>query len=59
MCLILHNLMMSFNDNWEVEEEEIEEGDARRHLIDDDLTGQELRNRVQNYLLEWHFNRMS
>jgi hypothetical protein len=57
-CLVLHNLMIDFDDDWEEEDIPIEEGIAR-HLLDvedvDRMTGNELRERVQEHLLAWHF----
>jgi tRNA U34 5-carboxymethylaminomethyl modifying GTPase MnmE/TrmE len=62
VCLILHNLMIDFNDEWE-QDEEVEEEEADD--IDDDIdetvenamTGRELRERVRNFLLMWHFDK--
>lgn len=58
VCLILHNLMIDFDDDWD-EDIEVEEEEAGNvdHLIDeedDEVSGQELRRRVQNYLLGWY-----
>lgn len=59
VCLILHNLMIDFDDDWEedidIEEEEEEEGEGEGD--GEEMTGQELRARVRNYLLGWHFDR--
>ena len=58
VCLILHNLMIDFNDEWD-EDIEVEEEDAGNvdHLIEEEeeeMSDQELRRRVQNYLLAWY-----
>lgn len=58
VCLILHNLMIDFNDEWELEEEEGEEDEEEGNeedggLIIDEITGQEKRLEVQNKLLQW------
>jgi len=62
VCLILHNLMCDFNDEWD-EEIEIEEDAGRvEHLLDDELdeiSGQELRRRVQNYVLAWYHSQFN
>lgn len=66
VCLILHNLMIDFNDEW-VEEIEIPDMDVGRvdHLISldedddqdevqDEMDGKELRRRVQTFVLAWY-----
>ena len=57
-CLVLNNLMIDFDDNWEEEDIPIEEGIVR-NLLDvedvDRMTRNELRERVQEHLLAWHF----
>jgi hypothetical protein len=58
VCLILHNLMIEFNDEWD-EDIEVEDDEAGNvdHLIEEEeeeMSGQELRRRVQNYLLAWY-----
>lgn len=59
VCLILHNLMCDFDDEWDEEfemEEEAQEGDEEENDLDDEMSGQELRARVRNYVLQWHFD---
>ena len=56
VCLILHNLLIKFDDEWEHSDEEQEEVEDDR--LDQNLmvnTGHELRIKVQNELLEWYF----
>lgn len=55
VCLILHNLLIAFNDEWEAEPKTKEPNMG--HLRDC-VTGHDLRSRVHNYLLTWHFARM-
>jgi hypothetical protein len=50
--------MIEFNDEWD-EDIEVEEDEAGNvdHLIEEEeeeMSGQELRRRVQNYLLAWY-----
>jgi hypothetical protein len=62
VCLILHNLLIDFNDEWEEEEEaedeEDSDSDADSDVDENDIleTGQQLRARVRNFLLCWHFD---
>jgi hypothetical protein len=59
VCLILHNLMIDFDDEWEDDidiEEEQEDADGDGDDVEE-MTGQELRANVRNYLLGWHFDR--
>ena len=55
VCLILHNLLIDFDDEWEdIEEEE----DDEKENLDQNLmiaTGHQLRTTVQNFLLTWFF----
>ena len=59
VCLILHNLMCDFNDEWD-EDIEIPDMDVGRvdHLMGDDIAdemdGKELRRRVQAFVLAWY-----
>ena len=59
VCLILHNLMCDFDDEWDEEfemDEEAQQGDEEENDLDDEMSGQELRARVRNYVLQWHFD---
>ena len=59
VCLILHNLMIDFDDEWEDDidiEEAQEDADGDGDDVEE-MTGQELRANVRNYLLGWHFDR--
>lgn len=57
ICLILHNLMLQLDDNWETDE--MDEGNIiepnLRSLRNNSLSGAERRIQVQNYLLNHHF----
>jgi hypothetical protein len=57
VCLILHNLLLSFNDEWHDEEAPEEEDNAAPVDADGNNVVQayELRNRVQHHLLEWFY----
>jgi hypothetical protein len=62
VCLILHNLMCDFNDEWDEEIETEEDAGRVDHLLDDELdeiSGQELRRRVQNYVLAWYHSQFN
>jgi hypothetical protein len=59
VCLILHNLMIDFDDDWEddIDIEEEEEGEQDGDGDEgDEMTGQELCARVRNHLLGWYFD---
>jgi hypothetical protein len=57
VCLILHNLMIKFEDEeWENEEEEEEVyNDVTLQLREECTSGNDLRLRVQQHLLEWSY----
>ena len=51
--------MIDFDDEWEDDidiEEEQEDADGDGDDVEE-MTGQELRANVRNYLLGWHFDR--
>lgn len=54
-CLVLHNMFMRYNDSWEEEEHEEEEvvAEAAAEAVAADPCAQDLRNRMQEYLLTW------
>ena len=60
VCIILHNLLLSYKDTWD-EEDEGEAAAADEHGAANDAAGplaaNELRNRVQLALLNWFFTR--
>jgi hypothetical protein len=55
VCLILHNLMIKFDDEEFEEEEEEEEVyiDVNLNLREECQSGNQLRQRVQEHLLQW------
>ena len=60
--LTLHNILISFQDEWEEEDpqEETEEEANAYHAtlaVNADATGNNLRIRVQTELLEWYYNK--
>jgi hypothetical protein len=62
VCLILHNLMVEFNDEeWtndeEEEEEDREEGEEEREVGNNNVNGRQLRLNVENTLLAWYYRR--
>ena len=59
VCLILHNLMIDFADDWSDDvdlEEEEEEDDGEAGDDEEEMSGQQLRAQVRNELLMWHYN---
>jgi hypothetical protein len=57
VCLILHNILLRFNDSWEEEDEEDAE-DEEVHLPAagaEPTPSQQLRQQVQTRLLEWYY----
>jgi hypothetical protein len=59
VCIILHNLLLSFEDAWTEEaEQELPEADDRVPAnAAVELPANELRNRVQLHLLNWFYDR--
>jgi len=58
VCLILHNLLKSWKDEWEIDEEDVDndnEGVINHEAVPTD--GHALRVRVQTKLLEWYFEK--
>jgi hypothetical protein len=60
-CLVLHNMFLRYNDSWEDEDNEDE--DVAAAAAEDpapvpDATGQDLRMRMQHYLLTWYHERV-
>ena len=61
VCLVLHNILLRFNDSWEEEDAEDAE-DEEVHVIPaaaEPPTAQELRQQVQNRLLAWYYANFS
>jgi hypothetical protein len=60
VCLILHNLMIDFNeDEWEYEEETqeaINEYEANLITLQNNATGKKLREKIQENLVRWGIN---
>ena len=56
VCLILHNILLRFNDTWdeEDEEEEVEEAQVPAGGVET-VPAQQLRQQVQNRLLDWYY----
>ena len=57
-CCVLHNLLKSLNDEWEVVDEELELEDNGNNVPEQEITDDEaknLRTVVENYLLEWYY----
>ena len=57
VCLVLHNIMIRFNDEWEddvVPEDNVDDADPFE--VNFNVPAQSLRNRVQNHLLNWYYN---
>ena len=57
VCIILYNIFMTFNDAWEEEEDEEIDNEVLGEVIATD-DGINLRQRVQNNLLQWYDNGM-
>lgn len=56
VCLILHNILMDFRDEWEYEEDEDDDEENIQHPIEP-INASALRARVHRYLLDWYFNK--
>lgn len=61
VCLILHNILLSFEDFWEEDDPPEEEEILPQEVLpvvdaENILQAYELRNRVQHKLLEWFFD---
>lgn len=55
-CLVLHNMLLRYNDGWD---EEFVEEDVNENALDitpHDAHANDLRGRVQNYVLNWYHN---
>ena len=59
VCLILHNILTIYNDDFDCEEEQ--EADIVHDIVpeenNDPIHGENLRDRVQEYLLRWYVNK--
>ena len=55
VCLILHNILITLKDEWELDEEEEEDMEEEDHIPIESTNGEELRLRVQNNLLRWYY----
>ena len=58
VILVLHNLLIAFNDEWMIDEDEMETAEEEDiNVVGEDIgsSGFELRLRVQNYLLQWYY----
>ncbi len=51
VCLILHNMLKSFNDAWDEEDDDKENAPENR-VARQHRNGNSLRNRVQNHAIE-------
>ena len=58
VCLILHNLLIDFNDEWEEDEDEddTDDNEEAEEEIVNDMNGESLRLRVQENALNWFFH---
>ena len=57
-CCVIHNLLKTLDDGWEVNEDELEQDDDENGIPDDVLHNDDaknLRTAVVNYLLEWYY----
>lgn len=57
VCIILHNLLLSFDDKWKIDNVVIEDNANDPVAFNDNITAGDLRVRVQNHLLEWFNNK--
>jgi len=61
-CLVLHNMFQRYNDSWDEEDNEdheVADGAAvNEEAPHQDVTGLNLRLRMQHYLLTWYHNRL-
>ena len=55
VCIILYNMLRSFDDEWDDEEEEEDEPEAEDPNFGT-FYGFNLRQRVQSRLLDWYLN---
>lgn len=57
-CLVLHNMLLRYNDGWDEEyredEEENNNDNADNATLQHDASALDLRNRVQTYILNWY-----
>jgi len=54
VCILLHNILQKFKDDWEYEEED-EEEDNNVEIPQAAAGGDELRATVQNSILRWYY----
>jgi hypothetical protein len=58
-CIILHNLLIRFNDNWEDDDNDDDDDEDNSNGAIENEDGVGLRIRVHNQLLNWYFNQRS
>jgi hypothetical protein len=56
VCLVLHNILVRFNDSWEEEAEAEEEQEALPLHASETVNANDLRIHVQHHLLNWYYN---
>jgi hypothetical protein len=57
VCLILHNLLIDWNDKWKTKKVDISDTDRDVSHLKDTQSDEDLRNRVHKNLLDWHYER--
>ena len=55
VCLILHNLLIDWNDNWRTKKVDVKDRDRDTSHLKDTQSGEDLRLRIQKNLLDWHY----
>ena len=64
-CLVLHNILLFLNDDWDTDDDDDDDDEEGRNedvadprqFVDSDEGAKQQRINVQNYCLDWYFNK--